>query len=555
MKEQFNTPVVPRGGFALWFAPAVLAGIFLVVLSALLNLAHKQSIQLKKEVLLKNKQIISDKLHQQLDGDRDFIELLARELMSGKLNESDVRRRAEGYADNHPGIITVCFADADFFIRWAEPENHNRLLVGLSLSLPEPTRASRAAKELGTSVYTKPFTVIQRQPAFELYVPIGSGGEFRGVLCAVYAVPLLLESLLSQKIQDAYHVSFLSESGTIVYADAAMSPLEKELTADIDLSLPGYGTRLQLVRYREGLWEWWGWGLVLISSGLAAGMTWAMVALRRYFMARRRYENVLKAREEQFRFLVEELSASNEDLEQFAYVASHDLQEPLHKIQAFSQLLIKSHSKNLDDTGRDYLERVNSASMRMQQMIENLLELSRIATRAGKFEATDLNQTIQHVLSDLELPIKNSGAKIQIEQLPVVTADPAQMNQLLVNIVNNALKYRKQSVAPEIRIYAEIDRDSGDNLIFVQDNGIGFEAQYSERIFQPFERLHGRGQYDGLGIGLAIGRKILRRHGGSINAESTPGQGSVFIIRLPQDVGDTGNERDPKNDNDVQHMD
>ncbi len=275
------------------------------------------------------------------------------------------------------------------------------------------------------------------------------------------------------------------------------------------------------------------WGLALMSAGLAVGMAWAMIALRRDIKARIRSEEALKIREMESRRLVEQLSLSNEDLEQFAYVASHDLQEPLHKVRSFTELLMKNHAACLDETGRDYLERMHGASVRMQQMIENLLDLSRVTTRAEPFKPVDLGKIFNDVVSDLEIVIKKQGAVVLTGKLPVIEADPSQMQQLFANLINNGLKYHGDEVKPVIRVYCEESEEYV--RILMEDNGIGFEEKYTERIFLPFERLHGRGRYTGLGIGLAICRKIVRRHGGYITARSSPGQGSVFIVHLPRE--------------------
>lgn len=236
--------------------------------------------------------------------------------------------------------------------------------------------------------------------------------------------------------------------------------------------------------------------------------------------------------EEAIQRYVEQLTASNRELEEFAFVASHDLQEPLRKIESFSDLLDQRLSGSLPDVERDYLNRVKSAATRMRRMIEDLLALSRVRTRAQSYSAVDLNEVIRSVLDDLEVRINTSGGRVEAGSLPVIRADEAQIRQLMLNLVNNALKFHREGVPPLIQISSR--GLPGKRVeVTVQDNGIGFEMRYIERIFQPFQRLNERGRFEGTGMGLAICRKIVERHHGTIAAESQPGEGSRFIITLP----------------------
>ena len=226
-----------------------------------------------------------------------------------------------------------------------------------------------------------------------------------------------------------------------------------------------------------------------------------------------------------------ELARSNEELAQFASIASHDLQEPLRKVRTFTQQVTVMEADALSDKGRDYLERANAAAERMQKLIEDLLRFSRVSTHARPFAAVDLGAVTREVLEDLELEVERSGATVHVGELPVINGDDLQLRQLMQNLLSNALKFRREDVAPEITIDARVAGDTA--TITVRDNGIGFEPQYNRRIFRVFERLHGRGTYPGTGIGLALCRKIAERHGGSIVADSVPGAGSTFTVTLP----------------------
>ncbi|PYQ26945.1 MAG: hypothetical protein DMF56_22490 [Acidobacteria bacterium] len=234
---------------------------------------------------------------------------------------------------------------------------------------------------------------------------------------------------------------------------------------------------------------------------------------------------------EELHHTMKRLQQSNRELEDFAYVASHDLQEPLRKIQAFGDLLKSKHGPTLDTQGRDYIERMQSAARRMQVLINDLLSFSRVTTKAQPFVPVDLNEIARGVVHDLEIRMHDAAGAMSVGELPTIDADPLQMRQLLQNLASNGLKFHRPGIPPHV----EIRGSTNDGLanITVSDNGIGFDQKYAERIFTMFERLHGKGKYEGTGIGLAICRKIAERHGGEIRAESTPGEGSTFVVSLP----------------------
>lgn len=228
------------------------------------------------------------------------------------------------------------------------------------------------------------------------------------------------------------------------------------------------------------------------------------------------------------------LERSNRELQEFAFVASHDLQEPLRKIQSFGERLKTKYEDSLGDEGKDYLERMTGAAKRMQGLIQALLSYSRVTTKAEPFSSVDLNRIAQEVLADLETTMEATGGRVKVSDLPTLEADPNQMRQLFQNLLSNALKFHGEE-KPLIKISGQRMRQPqvSHYMILVEDNGIGFDEKYLDRIFNPFQRLHGRGTYEGTGIGLAICRKIAERHGGNITARSTPGKGSTFIITLP----------------------
>lgn len=260
-----------------------------------------------------------------------------------------------------------------------------------------------------------------------------------------------------------------------------------------------------------------------------ADLARANAALQVENMVRKKAEEVLKTYNAR-------LEQSNRDLEEFAFVASHDLQEPLRKIQVFGDRLRAKWWNTLDEQGRDYLERMQKAVQRMQTLIRDLLHFSRVSTSTNPLSAVDLTHLTHEVVDDLEAIIEQAGARVEIHDLASVEADAGLMRQLLQNLIGNAVKYHGEE-APKVKVYGSgpASGPGGSALyrVYVEDNGIGFDEKYVERIFKPFQRLHGRDEYEGTGMGLAICRRIVERHNGSITAKSAPGKGTTFVVTLP----------------------
>lgn len=245
-------------------------------------------------------------------------------------------------------------------------------------------------------------------------------------------------------------------------------------------------------------------------------------------------QEALRQSEEKLRQFAAQLEQSNRELQDFAYVASHDLQEPLRKIVVFGERL--KEKCDLAGEACDYVERMQRAAARMQTLINDLLTFSRLTTKAHPFELVNLSEVAEGVLEDLEGRIEQVQGRVEAGLLPVVEADGLQMRQLLQNLIGNALKFHQRGVPPVVKVEGrKFFNGAGQELceLTVSDNGIGFDERYLDRIFNVFQRLHARNEYEGTGMGLAIVRKIALHHGGNVTAKSQPGQGATFIVTLP----------------------
>ncbi len=241
-----------------------------------------------------------------------------------------------------------------------------------------------------------------------------------------------------------------------------------------------------------------------------------------------RHENELRQR-------TEALARSNAELQSFAYVASHDLQEPLRKVRAFGDMLADELGDDLSEDAAQFLRSMQNAGARMESLIQDLLAFSRVQTRGSPFAETDLRAVVDGVTSDLSVRIEETGAHVHAGDLPAIDADEPQMRQLFQNLITNALKFVRPDVTPEVRVEgAPVSDDPAHVRITVTDNGLGIDPRYKDKVFEVFQRLQEPGAYEGTGMGLAICRKIVHRHGGTIDVDGTPGEGTCFTIVLPR---------------------
>ncbi len=252
----------------------------------------------------------------------------------------------------------------------------------------------------------------------------------------------------------------------------------------------------------------------------------------RIFSSIKQIINEKKQSEKKLKDYAVKLERSNKELQDFAHIASHDLQEPLRKIITFGDRL-NSKISNTDEQGRDYLKRMQNSALRMKEFIQDLVQFTKIESQAKPFETVDLKEVVQEVLDNLEVRIQETKGVVNIKYLPVVEADRMQMNQLFLNLIGNALKFHREGISPVVNLDSA-KKENGFLEITVEDNGVGIEENHVDKIFKPFERLHGRSTYEGTGIGLTICARIIERHGGKIAVKRQSKNGVTFHITLPE---------------------
>jgi light-regulated signal transduction histidine kinase (bacteriophytochrome) len=249
---------------------------------------------------------------------------------------------------------------------------------------------------------------------------------------------------------------------------------------------------------------------------------------------KKKYEETLLRYQNELEGKNTELAQSNLELDSFSYIASHDLQEPLRKIQTFCDIILMNGSEKFTTETRDHFGRIIYAANRMQNLIFSLLNYSRLNSSVYVFEEVNLTEIVDDVLKNLAELIEDNQVTVVTGKLPAVRGIPEQLNQLFTNLLTNSIKYRKSGVPLKINIGSEHSPQNGYWKVFVSDNGIGFDSQYSEKIFELFQRLHSKFEYEGTGIGLSIVKKIVQNHKGFVEAKGTVGVGATFIIHFPE---------------------
>jgi len=437
---------------------------------------------------------------------------------------------ARRYMNDYPGYVSISWLDETMEPRWTI------MAADSPVTMPRRTYVRAAGGGDGSSglqVATVPW---ESGHALVAMVRLRTDGQGDGYLAGTFDSHQLIESILAMATRHQGYRAEVGHDGTILYRSSSQQAVPADALATTELRVYGFPLALRVWPEAEQLAEMRSMlPQVILIAGILLAAAIGLIAhlaqtagqraaeLQRENTERRRAEQALAQH-------TLELERSNRDLEQFAYVASHDLQEPLRIVTGYVELLQRRYGSRLDADADRFIGHTVDAVQRMQSLIQGLLTYSRAGRRREPVEV-DLCRVVDDVIRDLGESIDASGALITRDPLPTVIADELQMLQLFANLMGNALKYRGEDAPPRIHIGAEHADDGW--RISVQDNGIGIEARHAERIFAIFQRLHGRSRYEGTGIGLAICRKVVENQGGRIWVESTPGEGSAFYFTLP----------------------
>lgn len=465
------------------------------------------------------------------------------------------------------GYQAIEWADAKGVIRMAVPDQGNQQAIGFDMNTrAERKEAMNEAEQTRTMVVTDPTELAQGGRGFLAIWPLyDEDGKPGGYLIGAFRTAELLDTILKNIGLAGYNVSVLHE-GQEIYRSAPADPsIEGRWAREQGISAYDLNWIVRVWPGRELLNDEYSYlPEAVFVCGVGMSILLALIVhlaqtARRQSSQTRQTNLALEQEiirrqqvEDQLQEAAALLEQSNRELQDFASVASHDLQEPLRKILAFSDRLQVKLADGLGTECRDYLCRMQNAAGRMQNLITDLLTFSRITSRAQPFVPTDLSVVAHEVVDDLEARIEQTHGTVRIEPLPTIDADPLQIRQLLQNLIGNALKFHKPGEPSRVRVFAR-QMEDGQSLceLSVEDNGIGFDEKYLDRIFTVFQRLHGRGEYEGTGIGLAVCRKIVERHGGTITAHSRAGAGSTFVILLPSHHAKEHENHDPQTDHDT----
>jgi signal transduction histidine kinase len=431
----------------------------------------------------------------------------------------------------------------DAIIRKIFPLKGNEPAIGLDLKKNPKAVTAIETRQL---VVEGPFNLVQGGVAivgrYPVFLPDEKTGEekFWGFTTVLIELSQLLAIVdIHGLVSKNYHLELSNavfiKDNKIIIAQSGGETLKNPVSVEVQVANEKW---LLSISPKSGWYPFyyilWEGLLVLIFCTTLSYMGYRQLCrtedLKRANLKMTQEINQRKLAEERVMVHAEILQTNNKELESFASIGSHDLQEPLRKVIIFGDLLLE-RTKNLDEKSKSYIERMQKASERMQVFIEDLLGYSKISS-GQQFEHVHTEKILKEVIEDLEARISESGGTIECKDILDLEADPFQLKQLFQNLLSNALKYHKEGVPPVVNVHGK-SLDNGKIHIIIEDNGIGFEEKYREQIFKPFQRLHGRNVYEGTGMGLAICKKIIERHKGEILVKSVPDEGSVFQVILP----------------------
>ena len=450
------------------------------------------------------------------------------------------QKDAANYINDFPALKALNLTKSDLHIKWIEPVKGNESALGLYIAFDKDREtALMKAKELNKSTITPPIDLVQGYKAIIIYTPVYIDGVFDGFINAIYNPLAFLDARLPQEFDDNFEMIVKDGDTVIFQTDGAEGYVsQKESSTSFDLLEREWTLTLKakenFIRTHESHYAYitiFGGIFCSFLGGLLAYIT--ILSKQQNNLLKKQKKKLVNKEKEQDK-LLEELAGSNEELARFAYVCSHDLQEPLRMVQSFSQKLERHLGNSLqdDERGQLYFKFVIDGAKRSQILIREILAYSEIDRDTNQIEKVNLNDIINVVKTNLSAPLDIINGKITYDPLPTIEGNKTQIYQLMQNLVNNGLKYQEPDEAPHIHISAE---DLGHNWgISVKDNGIGIDPKYHNKIFEVFQRLHRRTEYAGTGIGLSICKKVVEKHKGKLSVSSAKGQGSTFTFTIPK---------------------
>ena len=440
------------GVLPLWLGPAIFLGLFIIFFLASIWFFRQETYRTQMKELITNAESLSESLRLRLAGNREYLQMIAKERGEELMDDKSFRERASSYVAAHPELICIAWVNSGYFITDVAPFAANRQIIGLRLDLPEPKRASRLAMETRQPVYTRPFQVIQGGLAFELWVPVFENGVFVGLFGGVYAYEGVVRSLTSPQLLQANDVDLVDASGNILLELPNTGTVDQELIYEVPLTPAENEVRLRLSGHRQIPFEWGLLSLEAVCFALVLGMAYAMLALKRENEQRRRAENEVLNEREHLEEMVAartadlaaanaNLDAANKELETFAYSVSHDLRAPLRAIGGFSCMIIDDYGPKLDSEGRRLLNVVRDSALKISRMIEDILSFSRVGRAELTAAPIDMKALVQAAIAELAPATTGRNVSFAVGELPPARGDASMFQRVWTNLLDNAVKY------------------------------------------------------------------------------------------------------------------
>lgn len=521
-----------------WLPAAVALGVIALTLFEWQEVIFREHTSIQR-VARVQAALLRNQMASKLESRIRAVESAAKDYGRGKATG---RRRWRAAANRvlaqENGYRAIAWVDPVFRIRDIVPRAGNEAEIGRDLTR-DPERRTAVVKAFlrREAAISPPLELAGGEKGFVVAVPVFRGDTFRGLFLAAFEARAMLDEVVRNEAP-GYALAILSqgqalyqrvEPGDVRYADLAE-------TADLTFRGVTWQVRVWPGSILIGALDTYLDEMILIAGFLLAGLLASTVyLLRTTWLRRHEAESMNRTLRDQIEAVERAERAalrSNEELQSFTYSVSHDLRAPVRHVESFSRLLAEEIEGDLSESGRHYLMRIQDGARQMGQLIDDLLNLSRVGRQALKVQETELTGLVKDVLADFDQEMRGREMDVRVGHLPLVPCDPGLMKLVFSNLLSNAIKFTR----PRARAQIEIDvlPSNGEFVLFVRDNGVGFDMQYAERLFNVFERLHAPREFEGTGIGLATVRRIVERHGGRIWAESEVDKGTTFYFSVPR---------------------